>query len=82
MPDNGQLDLFDDFSDDDALRRELARINGQRKYHPIEVKNLLGCSLSMVYRLYGTGELRGIRVGTGIRVFGWSIARYIKENIN
>ncbi len=76
-----QLDLFE-LRDDDDLRREVQKINADRRYHPKEVCDILGCSLSMIYRLYGSGELRGLRVGLGIRIFGWSVRKYIVDNSN
>jgi len=65
-----QLDLFDRLKDDEDLKAELESIDPNRKYHPIELTELLRCSLRMVYRLNGSGELLGFRVGTSIRIFG------------
>lgn len=77
-----QLDLFDRLKDDKDLQREIENIKSSRKYLPHEVSDYLGCSLSTVYRLFGSGDLRGIRVNTGLRIFGWSIINYILENAN
>jgi hypothetical protein len=79
-----QLDLFDRLRDDEDLERAVETINPDRKYLPHEVAkdDMLRCSLATVYRLYGAGELRGIKVGSNIRIFGWSIINYILEQAN
>lgn len=79
-----QLDLFDRLKDDKDLKKAIEIINPQRKYFPFEVarEDMLRCSISTVYRLYGAGDLRGIKVGNNIRIFGWSIIEYILEQAN
>ena len=67
---------------EEHLKREIGKVNPDRQYLPSEICDgkILRCSQRTIYRLVTSGQLHGLRIGQGIRIFGWSIIEYIKNN--
>jgi len=79
MADDMQQDIFSRLNGEEKdLEITLRQINPERLYRPDEAASrILDCSIGTIYKLVRTGALRGFRVGSGIRIFGWSLIDYI-----